>query len=76
MTVVNGSHAWPLTGGDPTGRRLVTHDVDWTKRIVSFWNTYAGMGLATRRRGPAAKNASGSAARLTPPSSGCLEVSR
>jgi poly(3-hydroxybutyrate) depolymerase len=47
MTVVNGSHAWPLTGGDPTGRRLVTHDVDWTKRILSFWNTYAGMGLAS-----------------------------
>jgi poly(3-hydroxybutyrate) depolymerase len=47
MTVVNGSHAWPLTGGDPTGRGLVTHDVDWTKRVMSFWNTYAGMGLTT-----------------------------
>lgn len=47
MTVVNGTHAWPLTGSDPTGRALVTHDVDWTKRVVSFWNTYAGMGLTT-----------------------------
>jgi poly(3-hydroxybutyrate) depolymerase len=47
LTVVNGSHAWPLTGGDPTGRRLVTHEIDWTKRVVSFWNTYAGMGLVS-----------------------------
>jgi hypothetical protein len=45
MTVVNGTHAWPLTGGDPTGRALVTHDVDWTKRLLSFWTTYAGMGI-------------------------------
>jgi hypothetical protein len=47
MTVVNGTHAWPLTGSDPTGRALVTHDVDWTKRLISFWTTYAGMGIAS-----------------------------
>ncbi|HEY1297705.1 MAG TPA: hypothetical protein VGJ60_31880 [Chloroflexota bacterium] len=47
MTVVNGTHAWPLTGSDPTGRNLVTHDVDWTKRLISFWTTYAGMGIAS-----------------------------
>jgi hypothetical protein len=45
MTLPNSSHEWPLTGTDPTGRRLVSHDVDWTKRVVSFWNTFAGMGL-------------------------------
>jgi hypothetical protein len=50
-TTVNGSHEWPLTGTDPTGRRLVTHDVDWTKRVVSFWNTYAGMGLQASPEG-------------------------
>jgi poly(3-hydroxybutyrate) depolymerase len=47
MTVVNGAHSWPLTGSDPNGRGMVTHDIDWTKRVVSFWNTYAGMGLTT-----------------------------
>jgi hypothetical protein len=47
MTVVNGSHAWPLTGSDPTGRGLVSHDFDWARRLLAFWNTYAGMGLAS-----------------------------
>jgi len=46
MTLPNHGHAWPLTGTDPSGRRLVSHDIDWTKRVVGFWNVYAGMGLA------------------------------
>jgi len=45
LTIVNGSHCWPLTGSDPTGRGLVCRDIDATRRIVSFWNTFAGMGL-------------------------------
>jgi poly(3-hydroxybutyrate) depolymerase len=45
MTSVNGGHCWPLTGHDPSGRGLVMRDVNWTKRVVEFWNTYAGMGL-------------------------------
>jgi poly(3-hydroxybutyrate) depolymerase len=45
MTSVNGGHCWPLTGHDPSGRGLVLRDVNWTKRVVAFWNTYAGMGL-------------------------------
>jgi poly(3-hydroxybutyrate) depolymerase len=45
VTIVNGSHCWALTGSDPTGRGLVCRDIDATKRMVSFWNTYAGMGL-------------------------------
>jgi polyhydroxybutyrate depolymerase len=45
MTSVNGGHCWPLTGHDPSGRGLVNRDVNWTKRVVAFWNTYAGMGL-------------------------------
>jgi poly(3-hydroxybutyrate) depolymerase len=44
-TGVNGGHCWPGTGNDPSGRGLVVRDIDWTKRVVSFWNTYAGMGL-------------------------------
>jgi poly(3-hydroxybutyrate) depolymerase len=47
LTVVNGQHDWPLTGIDPTGQRLVTHDIDWTKRLLSFWTTYADMRLST-----------------------------
>jgi poly(3-hydroxybutyrate) depolymerase len=47
LTIVNGSHCWPLTGADPTGRGLVCRDIDATKRIVAFWNTYAGMGLSS-----------------------------
>jgi polyhydroxybutyrate depolymerase len=45
LTMVNHSHCWPLTGSDPTGRGLVCRDIDATRRIVAFWNTYAGMGL-------------------------------
>jgi len=45
MTGVNAGHHWPGTGHDPSGRGLVIRDVDWTKRVVAFWNTYAGMGL-------------------------------
>jgi poly(3-hydroxybutyrate) depolymerase len=45
VTLPNSSHQWPLTGTDPTGRRLVSHDLDWTKRVVAFWNSFAGMGL-------------------------------
>jgi polyhydroxybutyrate depolymerase len=45
LTSVNGGHCWPLTGHDPSGRGLVNRDVNWTKRVVDFWNTYAGMGL-------------------------------
>src|SRR5439155_884310 len=47
MTVVNGSHCWPLTGSDPTGRGLVTHDVDWAKRLISFWTQFAGMNVSS-----------------------------
>jgi poly(3-hydroxybutyrate) depolymerase len=47
ITILNGSHGWPLTGADPTGRGLVCRDIDLSKRIVAFWNTYAGMGLPT-----------------------------
>ena len=47
MTVVNGSHAWPLTGSDPTGRGLVSRDFDWARRLLAFWNTCAGMRLAS-----------------------------
>lgn len=45
ITILNGAHSWPLTGSDGSGRGLVCRDIDLTKRIIAFWNTYAGMGL-------------------------------
>jgi len=44
-TGVNAGHCWAGTGSDPSGRGLVIRDIDWSKRVVAFWNTYAGMGL-------------------------------
>lgn len=47
ITILNGAHCWPLTGTDGSGRGLVCRDIDLSKRIIAFWNSYAGMGLPT-----------------------------
>jgi poly(3-hydroxybutyrate) depolymerase len=48
LTVVNGSPRLAADGRAIDWASLVTHDIDWTQTVVSFWNTYAGMDWSIR----------------------------